>query len=88
MEEGRLATSESGTPQGGPISVLISNLYLHYALDLWIEKIVKPRIKGRIYYYRYLDDFVICFENFQDASQVQQVLGKRLGKFGLELEPT
>lgn len=79
--------SLEGVPQGGPISVLISNVYLHYALDLWIEKVVKPQLKGEVYYLRYLDDFVLCFQYHEDAKRVYSTLPKRLGKFGLTLEP-
>jgi group II intron reverse transcriptase/maturase len=88
MEEGLVTSSSIGTPQGGPISVLISNLYLHYALDLWVEKIVKPKLKGEVYYVRYIDDFVLCFQYLSDAQSFEQVLPKRLNKFDLKLEPT
>ncbi len=87
MEEGTWQPTKEGTAQGGPISVLISNLYLHYVLDLWIEKIVKPKMKGEIYYVRYLDDFVLCFQYHSDAVRFQAVLSKRLSKFSLTLEP-
>ena len=86
MEEGEYQQTREGTPQGGPISVLISNVYLHYVLDLWIEKAIKPRMKGEMYYYRYLDDFVIGFQYHADAARFQQVIEKRLEKFSLELE--
>jgi len=88
MEENQYLQTEKGTAQGGPISVLISNIYLHYVLDLWIEKIVKPRMKGYVYYVRYLDDFVLCFEHKSDAERCQNVLSKRLNKFSLDLEPS
>lgn len=88
MEEGIITKTEKGTPQGGPISVLISNLYLHYVLDLWVEKVVKPRLKGEIYYIRYIDDFVVCFQYRSDAQAFEQVLPRRLNKFKMELEPT
>lgn len=87
MEEGRLEAVSVGTPQGGPISVLISNLYLHYVLDLWVEKVVKPKLKGEVYYMRYLDDFVLCFQYKEDAILFRKVLAERLEKFSLELEP-
>lgn len=87
MEEGRHIMATEGTAQGGPISVLISNLYLHYVLDLWIEKVVKPRMKGEIIYVRYLDDFVLCFQYHTDAIAFQRVISKRLAKFSLTLEP-
>jgi group II intron reverse transcriptase/maturase len=87
MDNGEMQTSELGTPQGGSISVLLSNIYLHYVLDLWFEKIVKPRLKGESYLIRYIDDFMVCFQYREDALRFQEVLGKRLGKFGLSLEP-
>ncbi len=88
LENGQLHTNEEGTPQGGSISVLLSNVYLHYVLDLWFERVVKPRLTGEAYLVRYLDDFVLCFQYRSDALRVQNALRKRLGKFGLELEPT
>ena len=88
MNEGEHEPSEIGTPQGGPISVLISNLYLHYALDLWIERVVKPHMQGEVHYVRYLDDFVLCFQHRSDALRFQEVLIKRLAKFSLTIEPS
>lgn len=87
MENGEVKPNEEGTPQGGSISVLLSNIYLHYVLDLWFTKVVKPRMKGECYLTRYLDDFVVCFQFRSDAIRFQKVLPLRLGKFGLELEP-
>lgn len=86
MEEGKHIASDEGTAQGGPISVLISNIYLHYVLDLWIEKVVKPRMQGEVIYIRYLDDFILCFENHRDAIRFQRVIENRLSKFSLALE--
>jgi RNA-directed DNA polymerase len=86
MEDGKLESSEVGTPQGGSISVLLSNLYLHYVLDLWFEKAIKPRLKGESYLIRYIDDFVVCFQYRADALKFLEVLEKRLAKFALELE--
>lgn len=88
MEGDKHTPSEQGTAQGGPISVLISNLYLHYVLDLWIEKVVKPRMDGYVYYVRYLDDFVLCFEHKSDAERFRVALSQRLNKFSLSLERT
>jgi RNA-directed DNA polymerase len=88
LEDGELYPNEKGTPQGGSISVLLSNLYLHYVLDLWFEQVVKPRLKGEAYLVRYIDDFVVCFQYRADALRMQNTLRKRLGKFGLELEST
>ena len=88
LEDEELHPNEEGTPQGGSISVLLSNLYLHYVLDLWFEQLVKPRLKGEAYLVRYVDDCVVCFQYRVDALRLQDALRKRLGKFGLELEPT
>ena len=88
LEDGEVHPNEAGTPQGGSISVLLSNLYLHYVLDLWFERVVKGRLRGEAYLVRYIDDFMICFQFREDALHVQAVLAKRLGKFGLDLEPT
>ena len=87
MEDGQIHESEEGTPQGGSISVLLSNIYLHYVLDLWFERVVKPRLNGEAYMVRYIDDFVLCFQYRSDALRFQDVLCKRLGKFGLDLAP-
>ncbi len=88
MEGDRHIPNEQGTAHGGPVSVLISNLYLHYVLDLWIEKVVKPRLKGYVYYVRYLDDFVLCFEHKSDAIRFRAAYPSRLKKFSLSLEPS
>jgi RNA-directed DNA polymerase len=88
LEDGELSPSEEGTPQGGSISVLLSNLYLHYVLDLWFERVVKVRLKGEAWMVRYIDDFVVCFQYREDALRVEKALAKRLGKFGLTLEPS
>lgn len=88
LEDGELQESVEGTPQGGSISVLLSNLYLHYVLDLWFERVVKPHLTGEAYLVRYIDDFVLCFQNRLDAERVQDVLQKRLKKFGLTWEPS
>jgi RNA-directed DNA polymerase len=87
LEDNELQVSELGTPQGGSISVLLSNIYLHYVLDLWFEKVVKPRLKGEAYLVRYIDDFVVCFQYRADALRFQEALRKRLDKFSLALEP-
>src|SRR5437588_261679 len=88
LEDGAVHPSEQGTPQGGSISVLLSNLYLHYVLDLWFERVVKGRLRGEARLVRYIDDFVICFQYRSDAIRVREALRLRLGKFGLTLEPT
>lgn len=88
LEEDEIHPSEEGTPQGGSISVLLSNLYLHYVLDLWFERVVKSRLRGEAYLVRYIDDFVVCFQYREDAIRFQNVLRRRLEKFSLVLEPT
>ena len=88
LEDGAVHPSDEGTPQGGSISVLLSNLYLHYVLDLWFERVVKCRLRGEAHLVRYIDDFVICFQYRSDALRVLDALRLRLGKFGLALEPT
>ena len=88
LEDGVVYPNDEGTPQGGSISVLLSNLYLHHALDLWFERVVKCRLRGETHLVRYIDDFVICFQYRSDALRVQDALRLRLGKFGLTLEPT
>ena len=86
LEDGAVTTNEEGTPQGGSISVLLSNLYLHYVLDLWIDRVVKPRMRGEAYLVRCIDDFVLCSQYRSDAVRVQKALRKRLEKFELALE--
>ncbi|WP_331375759.1 reverse transcriptase domain-containing protein [Sinorhizobium chiapasense] len=86
--DGAVHPNDEGTPQGGSISVLMSNLFLHYGLDLWFERAVKVRLRGEARLVRYIDDFVICFQYREDAHRVQKALRLRLGKFGLTLEPT
>ena len=84
MEGTELKDSDRGTPQGGLISPVLANVYLHYVLDLWFEKAVKPILKGEAYYVRYADDFLILFQYENEAQRVMQALKPRLGKFGLE----
>jgi RNA-directed DNA polymerase len=88
LEDGEIHANEEGTPQGGSISVMLSNVYLHYALDLWFERVVKSRLRGEAYLVRYIDDFVMCFQYRADALRVQKALCQRLSKFGLTLEST
>jgi group II intron reverse transcriptase/maturase len=87
MEDGRIHRSATGTPQGGVISPLLANIYLHEVLDLWFEREVRPRMRGRAFMVRYADDVVLCFEREVDARRVLAVLAKRLGRFGLTLHP-
>jgi group II intron reverse transcriptase/maturase len=86
-EDGSLTFPESGTPQGGVISPLLANVYLHYVLDVWFEREVKPRLRGRAFLVRYADDFIIGFACEEDARRVLEVLPKRFGKYGLALHP-
>ena len=78
---------QSGVAQGSILSPLLGNVYLHYVLDLWIERDVLPRLRGKAQLIRYCDDFVIGFEREDDARRVMSVLGRRLGRFGLTLHP-
>jgi RNA-directed DNA polymerase len=87
LEQGCLTYPEAGTPQGGVISPLLANVYLHYVLDVWFEQEVKPRLKGRAFLIRYADDFIIGFACEEDARRVLEVLPKRFGKYGLTLHP-
>lgn len=85
MEGTELKESDRGTPQGGLISPVLANVYLHYVLDLWFDKGVKPKLKGEAYYVRYADDFLILFQYENEAQQVMQALKPRFGKFSLEV---
>jgi len=87
LEDGVWTSSEAGTPQGGVISPLLANVYLHYVLDVWFEQEVKPRLKGHAFLVRYADDFVLGFACEEDARRVLGVLPKRFGKYGLTLHP-
>jgi RNA-directed DNA polymerase len=87
LEDGRLTVPDKGSPQGGIISPLLANVYLHYVLDLWFEQEVQPRLQGRAFLIRYADDFIIGFTNEADARRVLGVLPKRFGKYGLTIHP-
>ncbi len=87
LEDGLLRLATEGTPQGGVISPLLSNIYLHHVLDGWFEDEVRPRLKGSATLVRYADDFVMTFETHLDAKRVLEVLGKRLERYGLTLHP-
>lgn len=88
MENGCVSYPDSGSPQGGVISPLLSNIFLHYVLDLWFERDVKPRLRDRSFLIRYADDFVIGFRDGRDARRVLEVIPKRFGKYGLTIHPT
>lgn len=83
MEEGQLLASEQGTPQGGIISPILANIYLHYVLDLWFERVVRDCCRGEAYLVRYCDDFVCCFQYKDDAERFYNSLVRRLSRFGL-----
>ena len=87
MEGGNLTYPEKGTPQGGVISPMLSNIFLHHVLDEWFVKEVRPRMKGRCFLIRFADDFVIAFESESDAHRVMDVLPKRFQRFGLTIHP-
>ena len=85
MEGTERRESDKGTPQGGLISPVLANVYLHYVLDLWFERVLKKRCKGEVYYIRYADDFLFMFQSRKEAEEVMELLTSRLNKFGLEL---
>jgi group II intron reverse transcriptase/maturase len=87
LEEGGIVHPTTGTPQGGVLSPLLANLYLHYVLDEWYLKEVQPRLHGRSSLVRFCDDFVMVFSCHEDATRVHRVLEKRLGRWGLALHP-
>jgi group II intron reverse transcriptase/maturase len=87
MEDGAYRRSEAGTPQGGVISPLLANVFLHEVLDVWFEQQVKPRLRGRAKLVRYADDAVVLFEYEDDARRVMAVLPKRFERYGLTLHP-
>ncbi|MBU2497749.1 MAG: group II intron reverse transcriptase/maturase [Proteobacteria bacterium] len=85
MEDGLVRASEEGTPQGSILSPLLSNIYLHYVLDLWFSRRVKKQSRGEAYYFRFADDFLACFQYKDDAEGFRRRLGDRLEGFGLRL---
>jgi RNA-directed DNA polymerase len=87
MEDGELHEVQEGTPQGGIISPLLANIYLHYVLDLWVSSWRKKHARDEMYVVRYADDFVMGFQREQDARAMRTALAERLAKFGLELHP-
>lgn len=87
LEDKQLFYPEEGTPQGGLVSPLLSNIYLHYVLDEWFSDVIQPLLSGKSFIVRYADDFVLGFENGQDAERVMLVLSKRFAKYKLELHP-
>ncbi len=87
FEGGEVTYPDLGTPQGGVISPLLANIVLHYVLDEWFAREVKPRLRGKAYLIRYADDFLIVFEREDDAKRVMGVLPKRMERFGLTVHP-
>lgn len=87
LEEEKLTYPKEGTPQGGSISPLLSNIYLHYVLDEWFKDQLQPLLKGTSFMVRFADDFLMGFTTREDAERVLKVLPKRLGKYGLTLHP-
>lgn len=85
LENGVVVRNEQGTPQGGPISPLLANIYLHYVLDLWFEKKYKPTRKGYSFMVRYADDFIVGFEHHEEARQFLEDLKRRLEEFNLQI---
>jgi group II intron reverse transcriptase/maturase len=83
----QFVATDRGTPQGGNLSPILSNVFLHYVLDLWFEKRVKPQAKGRCYLVRYADDFLCMVQNKEDAEHIKRELQERFAKFDLELHP-
>jgi RNA-directed DNA polymerase len=88
LEDGQFYASEAGTPQGGLVSPVLANIYLHYVLDMWFEKRFARHCRGRAYLVRYADDFVACFSHEEDAQHFRQALSERLAQFALEVEPS
>jgi group II intron reverse transcriptase/maturase len=85
LEEGLVKATEEGTPQGSILSPLLSNIYLHYVLDLWFSRVVGPQCRGEAYHFRFADDFVACFQYPDDARRFMEQLSERLERFGLKL---
>lgn len=87
LEAGNLAHPEAGTPQGGVISPLLANIYLHEVFDQWFHDVVRPRLRGQAVVVRYADDLALAFSDPQDAQRVMEALPKRFGRYGLRLHP-
>ncbi len=88
LEKGTVHRPVAGAPQGGVVSPILSNIFLHHVLDEWFEKVAKPRLHGQCQLVRYADDFVIALEDRHSGKRLLDVLGKRLGRYGLTLHET
>ena len=88
MEDGLVRASDEGVPQGGNVSPILSNVYLHYALDLWFERRFRSQCRGQAYYFRFADDFLACFQYREDAERFLREMKGRLEQFHLEIEPS
>jgi RNA-directed DNA polymerase len=88
MEEGSVMEVEQGTPQGGNLSPVLANVFLHYVLDLWFERIIKPGLKGYAQLIRFCDDFIVVFEHEGDAETFVKAMPERLAKFGMKIKDT
>lgn len=86
-ESGMLVETEQGTPQGGNLSPMLANIFLHYVLDLWFEKAVKPKMRGECHLVRYADDFLVLVQYQEEAARIAELLRERFRKFDLELHP-
>ena len=87
FEAGRIVVTEQGTPQGGNLSPILSNIFLHYVLDLWFEKKIRPHARGACYLVRYADDFLCMVKHASDAEYIEHALRERFTRFNLELHP-
>jgi len=88
MEDGLMKATEEGVPQGGVLSPMLSNVYLHYTLDLWFERVFRRQCRGEAYYFRYADDFLACFQYREEAERFLREVKARLERFHLEVEPS
>jgi group II intron reverse transcriptase/maturase len=87
IDSGLLVRNDEGTPQGGPLSPMLANIFLHYVLDLWFERCVRPQVPGQCHLVRYADDFLILVQSQDQAQRIEKALQQRLAKFGLTLHP-
>ncbi len=88
MEDGLVRASDEGVPQGGNVSPILSNVYLHYVLDLWFERRFRRQCRGQAFYFRFADDFLACFQHREDAVRFLREMRERLERFHLEVEPS